>query len=201
MKSLINCHTPYCDSRILVSDSEEDDYIFCPKCREEHSLCVLKTQVDHEKPIKEVILDARIFKNANGMADFAGVSFVSMYNWIKKYFNMSFQEFRRQYICKSDKCYLLNIKRSSYSRNDYILKKIRSRSNRCACINSLEPNFIMTNCPPATVSSILRGAPKITKISDNVFALAPKPIHFGFYKSVDLNKPKAISLQDTNKIT
>jgi len=184
LKKLMNCSTPYCDSRILVREVEEEDYVFCPKCRGDHSLCVLKTQVDHDKPIKEVIMDARIFKSANGMADYAGVSFVSMYNWIKKYFNMSFQEFRRKYICKSEKCYLLNIKRSSYSRNDYILKKIRSRSNSCACINSLEPNYIMTNCPPSTVSGILRGAPKITKLSDNLFALSPKPVNFGFLNPI-----------------
>ena len=153
-----------------------EDSVFCPACRSDHSLKVLKIQVDHEKSIKEVILDARIFKSANGMADYVGVSFVTMYNWIQKYFEMSFQEFRRTYICKSSSCYLLNIERSSYSRNDYILKKIRSRSNYCACINSLEPNHIMTNCSQEVVSSILRGSPAIKKISDGLFSLAPNPI-------------------------
>jgi len=180
MRELLDCKTPYCNNTVLLK--EEDvisyDYVFCPKCRKEHSLCALKVQVDHGMTIKEVILDAKIFKTANGMSDYVGVSFVTMYNWIFKYFNLTFQEFRRKYICKSQKCYTLNIARSSYSRNDYILKKIRHRSKYCACLNALEPNHIMTNCPQEVVSSILRGFPKIRKISDSVFALAPKPAHF-----------------------
>jgi len=180
MREILDCTTPYCTNTVLIK--EEDvinyDYVFCPECRKSHSLCALKVQVDHKKPIKEVILDAKLFKTANGMSDYVGVSFVTMYNWIFKYFNLTFQEFRRTFICNSTKCYTLNIERSSYSRNDYILKKIRNRSKYCACLNALEPNHIMTNCPQEVVSSILRGFPNIREISDRVFALAPKPVHF-----------------------
>ena len=178
MRKIVRCDTPYCSNKILLQDSDDPEnfYIFCPKCKEDHSLKVLETQADHKKPITEVILDSRIFKSANGMADYIGISFVTMYNWIQKYFKMTFQEFRRFYICKSDKCYILNIKRSSYSRNDYILKKIRTSGNYCACVNSLEPDHIMTNCPQSVVSSILRGYPRIAKISDYIFTLAPKPV-------------------------
>lgn len=186
MRKLITCATPYCDNSILLRE-DKDPPIFCPKCKSEHSLKVLKIQRYHEKPIKEIILDSRMFKSANGMADYVGVSFVTMYNWIKKYFGMYFQEFRRAYICKSDRCYLLNISRSSYSRNDYILKKIRSRSNFCACINSLEPDHIMTNCPPDLVASILRGYPVIRQISDRLFSLAPKAAHFKKVKPIHLS--------------
>ena len=175
----LKCSTTFCNNTIIEKDDQylDKDFIFCPECRKQHSLPVLKTQIEHEKPIKDIILDSKIFKTANGMAAYVGVSVVTMYNWIEKYFKLSFQEFRRQYICKSDNCYLLNIKRSSYSRNDYILKKIRSK-RYCACINSLEPDHIMTNCPPDKVSGILRGYPKIIKINDILFSLAPKPIHF-----------------------
>jgi hypothetical protein len=111
------------------------------------------------------------------MADYIGVSFVTMYHWIKRYYGMTFQQFRRSHICKSDKCYLLNIKRSSYSRHDYILKKIRDK-RYCACINALERDHIMTNAPVGVISSILVGRPKISKISDNVFAVMPNPVRF-----------------------
>ena len=180
MEEFVKCSTPYCKNIIMLKDENfiKGQYTFCPKCKKEHSLYVLKKQVEHNQPIKDLILDAKLFKTANGMADYVGISFVTMYNWIEKYFGMSFQEFRRAYICRSDKCYLLNIERSSYSRNDYILKKIRSRSKHCACINSLDPNYIMTNAPREVVSSILRGYPRINQISDNIFALAPKPFKF-----------------------
>lgn len=183
MRKLITCTTPYCDNSILLRD-DKDPPMFCPACRSEHSLTALKIQKEHGLPIKQVILDSRIFKSANGMADYVGITFVTMYNWIKKYFGMHFQEFRRTYICKSDACYLLNISRSSYSRNDYVLKKIRSRANYCACFNALEPDHIMTNCPPDVVSSILRGYPVIRKISDRFFALAPRPAHFRRVKPI-----------------
>lgn len=194
MREIVTCATPYCDNLILLREPAVS-YTFCPKCKVEHSLKILKIQVDHEKPIKEVILDARIFKSANGMADYVGVTFVTMYNWIRKYFKMSFQQFRRTYICKSASCYLLNISRSSYSRNDYILKKIRSRSNYCACINSLEPDHVMTNCPPEMVAGILRGYPVIKKISDKLFSLAPRPIHYRNIKPINLNKVKSVHIK------
>lgn len=185
LKKIVDCSTPNCQNKVWVK-LNNTDYAFCDKCREEHSVCVLKIQAEHEKGIKEVILDSRIFKTANGMSDYVGVSFVTMYNWIEKYFEMTFQEFKRQYICRSTKCYLLNIKRSSYSRNDYILKKIKSRSNYCACVNALEPDHIMTNCPLEVIKSILRGAPKIAKINDHVFALVPNPVNIWPYTPVKL---------------
>ena len=191
MREIVTCSTPYCANSILLREPA-DSYVFCPKCKALHSMKILKIQVDHEKGIKDIILDARIFKSANGMADYVGVTFVTMYNWIRKYFNMSFQEFRRNYICKSDSCYLLNISRSSYSRNDYILKKIRSRSNYCACINSLEPNHVMTNCPPEMVAGILRGYPVIKRISDGLFSLAPRSVHYKKVKPINYKIVKSV---------
>jgi len=131
-----------------------------------------------------VILSASKFKTASGMADYIGVSFVTIYHWIKRYFNCTFQEFRRTHICKQrgEKCYLLDITRSSYSRHDYVLKKIRSK-RYCACINALENNLIMTNAPIPIVQSILRGKPAIDQISDGTFALVPTPVYFEHAKT------------------
>lgn len=204
MREILQCSTPYCFNNVLISEEDilDSRYVFCPKCRKDHSLCALKVQVDHGKSIKDVILEAKLFRTANGMSDYVGVSFVTMYNWIKKYFNLTFQEFRRNYICNSDRCYVLNIERSSYSRNDYLIKKIRNRSKYCACINALEPNHIMTNCPQEVVSNILRGFPKIRKISDNLFALAPKPVHFRECYPVDCfnyRKPVFLNLRNRPK--
>lgn len=174
---VVTCSTPYCKNSVQVFAAVNRKYVFCDKCREEHSYHALVVQVDHEKPVQDAIMDAKIFKTASGMADYLGVSFVTLYHWLKKYYNLSFQEFKRIHICKSTKCYLLNIERSSYSRHDYVLKKIRAR-RYCACINSLEKDHIMTNAPVSVVAEILRGAPRIEQISDRIFALAPTPIYF-----------------------
>lgn len=177
-KYMTKCRTPYCTNTIGLSAKPKiREYIFCNDCKQEHSYAVLVVQADLKVPIKEALLDARIFKTASGMGDYLGVSFVTIYNWIRRYFGLSFQEFKRQYICKSTKCYLLNIERSSYSRHDYVLKKIRF-NRYCACINALDRDHIMTNAPVSVVSAILRGSPKIVKVSDTLFSLAPQPVKF-----------------------
>jgi len=156
MRSFVECRTPYCSNCffIVVEDEEDLNYVFCRECRKEHSSYVLNTQVDHEKPIKDIIMDARLFNSANNMADYIGVSFVTVYHWIKKYFGVSFQEFRRDYICRSERCYLVNIKGAPYSRPDYILKKVKDK-RYCACINELGKDYMMTNAPIKLVSKIL----------------------------------------------
>ncbi|MCU0680578.1 MAG: hypothetical protein MUF50_04730 [Planctomycetes bacterium] len=166
------CDTPYCNNQVSFC---KKDFVFCSECKSKHSSNVLKLQVEYGKPIVDVLLEACLFDTAGGMADYLGVSFMSIYNWIKQYFGMTFQDFKRAYICKSEKCYLLEVKRSNYTRSEYILKKIRSLGG-CACNNSVDSDFIMTNCPVHKLSGILRGCPKIKKISDKLFALSPNPI-------------------------
>ena len=180
MKKLVDCSTPYCNNKFLIDPLPGNkELLFCKKCREEHSSSVLRVQYDLEAPIKEILLDAKEFGSAGKMSDYIGVSFVTIYNWIMKYFNMSFQEFKREYICRSNKCKLINISRSSYSRNDYVLKKIKNQ-RYCACINALEPGYIMTNAPINVVSQVLRGFPTIKKISDGVFSIVPTPFRFTY---------------------
>ena len=179
MRKEITCDTPYCSNTFTINTNRlpRREYLFCNECKKEHSYYALVVQVEHEKPIKEVILESKIFNSASGMSAYIGVSFVTMYHWIKKYFDLTYQQFRRAHICNSNKCYLLNISRSSYSRHDYVLKKIRDK-RYCACINALEPDHIMTNAPVSVVSSIFKDNPVIEKISDNLFAVMPIPIYF-----------------------
>jgi len=176
-RKLITCQNYNCDNTILVPFAllENREYFFCPECLSGHSHHALVAQAEHEKSIQDIIIDAAFFKTASNMAAYIGISFVTMYHWIRKYFDMSFQEFKRTYICKSNKCYLIDIKNSSYSRNDYVLKKIKNR-RYCACLNSLEPNHIMTNAPVSVLQGIIRGRPSIEKISDNLFSLGVTPV-------------------------
>jgi len=176
----LKCDSPGCDNEVwLHAGRPQHEYHFCKRCKQRHSYQALTIQVRHEKNIEDVILEARLFKTACHMADYIGVSFVTMYHWVGKYFGMSFQEFRRKYICKSEDCYLLNITQSSYSRHDYILKKIRDK-RYCACVNALG-DCIMTNTPIPIISAILTGCPPIVKVSDDMFALRPSPFHFTDY--------------------
>lgn len=175
-KTFVTCSTPGCTHEFPVSDRLQQPYYFCRACRSKHSYYVLVAQAQHGYDIKQVILDAAgLFKTVSGMADYIGVSFVTIYNWLEKYFGMSFQEFKRVYICKSPKCYSLNIQGSTYSRYDYILKKIKKKWY-CACSNVLDKNQIMTNAPLSVVAEILRGSSAVEKIHDDFYLLVPSPI-------------------------
>lgn len=179
MSLTLRCRTPYCKNLIRVSSyPKPSEYLFCDSCKKEHSYSVLVLQADLKAPIKQILVDAAtMFKSASLIGDFCGVSFVTVYSLLKKYYGMSFQEFKRAYVCKNKNCELYNIENSSYSRNDYVLKKIRAR-HFCACINALEKNHIMTNAPSGVVSSILRGSPKVVRLSDDIFLTPPKPVRF-----------------------
>jgi hypothetical protein len=138
---------------------------------------VLKLQYEHDMPIRELILEAKLFRSVQWMGDYLGVSFVTIYHWIEKYFAMTFQEFKRKYICKCDKCYLLDISISPYSRNDYILNKIRNR-RYCACFDSRYPNYVMTKMPLQQVKALFRSEPSVEMIREGVFAIVPSPVKF-----------------------
>lgn len=180
------CDSPRCSYPLQDNGIKRGakGYAFCEKCKEMHSYRVLLTQVYHEEPIEDVIRAASKFKTAVGMGDYIGVSFVTIYHWIRRYFDCTFQEFRRTHICskRGESCYLLDISRSSYSRHDYVLKKIRAK-RYCACINALDDDLIMTNAPVRVVESLLRGKPRIDQISDDLFALVPTPVYFPLIKT------------------
>ena len=185
----VTCDTPGCTEEIAVPSNSvrrRGAYYFCKTCRKNYSYPVLVTQVQHGYGIQQVILDAAsMFNNVSGIAAYVGVSFVTIYNWLEKYFGMSFQEFKRTYICKSPKCYILNIQGSPYCRYDYILKKIK-RQRYCACSSVLDSNQLMTNAPIDVVEKILRGNTRVEKLNDSAFMLVPEPVRLTYPVSLGI---------------
>ena len=183
MRRVLKCDSPNCNNEFVVPErsySERGAYHFCKKCRSAHSYRVLVIQAQHGYEIREVILDAAtMFQSVSGIADYMSVSFVTVYNWLEKYFNMTFQEFKRQHICKSPHCYIIDIQGSAYSRYDYVLKKIK-RQLYCACSSVFDKNKIMTNAPLSVVQDILRGGTQMEKITDDSFMVVPEPVKVVF---------------------
>jgi hypothetical protein len=172
-RKFLKCSTPYCSNEVFCK--EDGEFHFCNKCKREHTIRILITQAEVGTDIKSALIEAaKTFRSASNISDYFGVSFVTVYNWIKMFFNTTFQEFKRNYICKSSKCYLINIENSSYSRTDYVLRKIKN-FRACACIFPLEPNSIMTNIHIGLLEKIIRGNPKIEKVSDGVFTISSSP--------------------------
>jgi len=179
LRKRIACETPGCTGELSVPEEFKRTrgvYYYCRECRANYSYRVLVTQTQHGYDIRKILLDAAsLFNSVSGIAAYVGVSFVTVYNWLTKYFDMSFQEFKRVYICKSPKCYTLNIQGSTYSRYDYVLKKIK-RQRYCACSSVLDKNQIMTNAPLSVIEEILRGGTRVQRISDASFMLVPQPV-------------------------
>ncbi len=179
LRKRVPCETPGCQGEVSIPDGLKrvrGVYYYCRECRAQYSYHVLVTQTQHGYGIREILLDAAsLFSNVSGIAAYVGVSFVTVYNWLEKYFDMSFQEFKRVYICKSPKCYTLNIQGSTYSRYDYVLKKIK-RQRYCACSSVLDKNQIMTNAPLSVIQEILRGGTRIERVTDASFMLVPQPV-------------------------
>jgi len=177
-----NCATPGCKNVVtLLKPITRKEYHFCDVCkRSDTSHKVLVIQAQHGYLIRQILLDAAsLFSSVSGMSDYVGVSSITMYSWLDKYFEMSFHEFKRRYICKSKHCYSLDVSAvaASYSRHDYILKKIR-RTQYCACATIHEPGIITTNAPPALVSRVLQGSTRIARVSDASFKLMPEAFFF-----------------------
>lgn len=166
------CKSPGCSNSVKRVASTN----YCNECRKEHSSYVLDLQVEHGKPIKEIILDARIFQNAQCMADYIGISFVSLYGWIEKYFGMNFTEFKREYICRSRYCKNINLEGSSL-KLDYAAQRLRSRMY-CVCVNSKEPNKIMTNAPSKTISELFETSHTFKESEDGEMIADVQPVKF-----------------------
>lgn len=179
MCRLLKCSSPDCNNTFAISPryaKRDTMYSFCKECRIRHSHKVLLIQAQHGFSIKEIILDAAsLFQSVSGIADYLAVSFVTVYNWLTKYFKLTFQEFKRRHICKSPNCYVLNVQSSTYSRYDYILNKLKKQWY-CACSSVFDKNRIMTNAPISVVQAILRDGSRVEKINDEAFLVVPNPL-------------------------
>ena len=176
IRLLNNCKSPGCGNSFFADgDANYVQASFCPDCRDAHSAQVLKTQIEHSMPIRELLLDAKVFRTATGMSDYFGVSFVTVYHWIRRYFGMTFQEFRREYICKTKGCYAVDISGSKYNRVEYLLKKIKD-NRHCACLSEAGKQYVLTNTPLDKLRKILKVEPKICDL--HAKTVKPEPMYY-----------------------
>lgn len=184
---LVKCSSPNCDVSFFVKHFKEDTNYFCKKCRRLHSLPVLEKQAEHDTPIKQLILDSRIMNNASGMADYIGISFVSMYNWIQKYFGMTFQEFRCEYICKTPSCYKVKLENFNVIEQEELLNKLKALGY-CVCSNSLEKGTITTKAPPSIIARLLKERKKRKPIQDKTITYGKFPTYLKSVQPTYFNK-------------
>ena len=129
------CRTPWCTIQLSIKVGNVNrKLLYCDDCKNNHDKQVLELQHLHNKDIKEILLaEATLFnfKSLSILSDALESDINSVRLWIKKYFNVNWDEFRRIYKCKDIQCIrydMANIK------NKYYLRKQISSEYICSCL-------------------------------------------------------------------
>jgi hypothetical protein len=110
------------------------EYIFCSSCRKDAKYKALVAQVNYQEPIKKILITLlRQHKNPSIMADLLGISRLTLYNWIRDFFEVeSFKEFKRKYLCKGKACIPLSKNDLDPVARQLVTTRFRNH-NICTC--------------------------------------------------------------------
>jgi len=141
---------------------KDPNYKFCKECKSLHSYQVLVLQSQHQSDIRDLIVEAStIFQSAKGMADYLDISPPTLYSWLRLYFDMDFQSWRRHYICRAQKCMVLDICSMPVNYKYGISERIMNNRS-CACfVNMGGRELLITSAKPQKIREIFRNAPEV----------------------------------------
>lgn len=129
------CRTPWCTNQLSIKVGNVNrKLLYCDDCKDKHEKQVLELQHLHEKPIKDILLEEATlfnFKSLSILSDALESDINSTRLWIKKYFNICWDEFKRIHKCRDAQCIrydMTNIK------NKYYLRKQISSEYICSCL-------------------------------------------------------------------
>lgn len=129
------CRTPWCTSTLSIKVGNTNrKLLYCTKCKDTHEKQVLELQYTHNKGIKEILLDESKlfnFKSLSILSDALESDINSVRSWIKRYFTVDWDEFRRIYKCKDVQCTKHNM---ANIKNKYYLRKQISKEYICSCL-------------------------------------------------------------------
>jgi len=146
------CLTPACTTRFIVRASSLEALKtwknkFCPACRERFGgrLRALQLQAERKHDITDIIVQAGReafdwFSNAEGrdvLARFEanlGVSYHTLHDWLRFFFEMDWPDWKRKYICAAHACSIVDVSavRRGGRPKYYVVDKFRSKGV-CSC--------------------------------------------------------------------
>ena len=136
------CRTPWCTTQLSIKVGNVNrKLLYCDDCKNIHEKQVLELQHLHASPIKEILLEQASlfnFKSLSILSDALESDINSTRLWIKKYFNVGWDEFKRIYKCKDAQCTrydMVNIK------NKYYLRKQIGTEYICSCLT--KDNYLL----------------------------------------------------------
>jgi len=160
----VKCDNPFCTNFFFADKAlfRDPNLKFCRECKEGHSYQALSLQVKHKKPIKQVLIDAtKLFHSAVNIADYLGISFPTFYRWLGVYFDMDFQSWKRQYICRAQRCCVLDISSMPIVYRYHVTETIK-KNRACACFVAMgDQSLLVTSARPEKLRDIFRNAPEM----------------------------------------
>lgn len=125
-------------------------------CRRTNSEKVLITQADFDSPIRAVLIEfVRIYPKADALAGALGVSQVTLYAWVRHFFGLKFDDFRRTHLCRTKQCLILSTQDMKPTEKYYAIGKIRQRGI-CSCPVGRESSrsLILANCSVSRLQEV-----------------------------------------------
>ena len=129
------CRTPWCTNQLSIKIGNTNrKLLYCTDCKDAHDKQVLELQYLHSKGIKDILLEEATlfnFKSLSILSDALESDINSTRSWIKKYFGVDWDEFRRIYKCNDNECIKYNM---TNIKNKYYLRKQIGKEYICSCL-------------------------------------------------------------------
>jgi hypothetical protein len=116
--------------------------VYCQQCKKDYPLTLLKLQTEYDLKVPELLIEiAKTFNFHSGefIASVLKVPRKKFIEWLKLYVGIeSWNEFKKEYYCKSSTCYIVDTDFFDITDNKYYLIHVLKKDlNVCSCIYKL----------------------------------------------------------------
>jgi hypothetical protein len=144
----------------------EGAFEFCQQCRDEYSIKALELMREFGAPIQQVIIEAtKMFQDAQGIADYLGVSLPTLYSWIHRFQRVSFKQFKRKYVCAGKTCIVVDHGSTEYAWKYTISDRVHNRKG-CICFVEGSDRLFLTTMSAEAVSEVLHAEVVLERSTD-----------------------------------
>jgi hypothetical protein len=148
-----------CGRPLDTADIDPSSSGYCASCRAEFSIKALDLMRHFQSGIERVLVEsAKLFSNAQGIADYLGVSLPTLYTWIERYHRLTFKQFKRRFICAASgaRCLVVDHASAEYGWKYTISDRLDKVSGSCMCFIEGGDNFFMTTLSVQDLSRVLQ---------------------------------------------
>lgn len=171
IKVRLKCDNPFCNNYFFADKRvfKDINFKFCRECREAHSYPALVIQKQENMRIEEVMKEAALlFRSALRISDYLGISTPTFYAWVRHYFGTDFQSWKRQHICKSKTCMVVDFSCMPITYK-YHLSEVIRKNRACSCFTeSRGKTLLITSMKPYQMREAFRNSPEIVSTNSGI---------------------------------